>query len=83
MAPHARFRLGSADDLRAEAERLRLDIPCRDDIAVLLEKASFGGRATPNRLAVLPMEGADAEVSGEPSPWTRRRYRRYAAGGGA
>jgi 2,4-dienoyl-CoA reductase-like NADH-dependent reductase (Old Yellow Enzyme family) len=81
MAPHARFQLGSAGDLRAEAERLGLDIPCRDDISILLEKASFGGRAAPNRLAVLPMEGADAEGSGEPSSWTRRRYRRYAAGG--
>jgi 2,4-dienoyl-CoA reductase (NADPH2) len=81
MAPHARFRLRSADDLAAEAGRLGLDIPYREDISILLEKASFGGRATPNRLAVLPMEGADAETAGAPSGWTLRRYRRYAEGG--
>jgi 2,4-dienoyl-CoA reductase-like NADH-dependent reductase (Old Yellow Enzyme family) len=81
MAPHARFKLGSAGDLRAETERLGLDIPSREDLSVLLEPGSFGGHATPNRLAVLPMEGADAEPSGEPSEWTRRRYRSYAAGG--
>lgn len=81
MAPHARFRLRSAGDLAAEAARLGLDIPYREDISVLLEKASFGGRTTPNRLAVLPMEGADAEPAGAPSAWTLRRYRGYAAGG--
>ena len=62
MAPHARFRLGSAGDLRAEAERLGLDIPCRDDIAILLEKASFGGRAT-------------SEPAGRPAHGGRRRGR--------
>jgi 2,4-dienoyl-CoA reductase (NADPH2) len=81
MALHARFRLGSADDLRAESGRLGLDIPYQEDVSVLVERASLGGRPTPNRLAVLPMEGADAEPSGTPSEWTRRRYRRYAAGG--
>ena len=81
MAPHARFRLRTPGDLRDEARRLGLDIPFRDDLSVLLEKSSIGGRAVPNRLAVLPMEGADAERSGAPSEWTRRRYRRYAAGG--
>jgi 2,4-dienoyl-CoA reductase-like NADH-dependent reductase (Old Yellow Enzyme family) len=81
MSEHSRFRLRSADDLRAEARRLGLDIPFRDDISALLEEASIGGAKVPNRLAVLPMEGADAEPSGEPSEWTRRRYRRFASGG--
>jgi 2,4-dienoyl-CoA reductase (NADPH2) len=81
MTPHARFRLASADDLRAEAGRLGLDIPYQEDVSVLLERVSYGGRPVPNRLAVLPMEGADAEPSGAPSEWTRRRYHRYAAGG--
>lgn len=81
MAVHERFRLRSADGLRDEARRLGLDVPCRDDASILLEKASIAGRAVPNRLAVLPMEGADAEPSGAPSDWTRRRYRRWGAGG--
>jgi len=81
VAPHSKFRLRSADDLREEAGRLGLDIPYREDISILLEKTSLGGREVPNRLAVLPMEGADAEHSGAPSGSTLRRYRRYAAGG--
>ncbi|OGD27919.1 MAG: hypothetical protein A2V57_00485 [Candidatus Aminicenantes bacterium RBG_19FT_COMBO_65_30] len=81
MAAHAKFRLRSADDLRAEAGRLGLDIPYNESVSVLLEKAPLAGREIPNRLAVLPMEGADAEAGGAPSEWTRRRYRRYAAGG--
>ena len=81
MATHERFRLRGAGDLRVEAERLGLDIPYQDEISILLDRALFGGREVPNRLAVLPMEGADAEASGAPSDLTRRRYRRAAAGG--
>ena len=81
MAPHSKFRFRSAGGLRDEARRLGLDIPYQDDISALLEKAPFAGRVIPNRLAVLPMEGADAEASGGPSESTRRRYRRYASGG--
>jgi 2,4-dienoyl-CoA reductase-like NADH-dependent reductase (Old Yellow Enzyme family) len=81
MAGHERFRLRGAGDLRAEADRLGLDIPYQDEISILTERTLVGGREVPNRLAVLPMEGADAEASGAPSDWTRRRYRRAAAGG--
>jgi len=81
MAPHAKFRLRTAEELRDEAGRLGLEIPYEEKTSILLEKASFAGRGVPNRLAVLPMEGADAEADGAPSEWTMRRYRRYAAGG--
>jgi len=81
MAPHARFRFRSAEALLAEARRLGLDIPYKEDLSVLSEKAGLAGRELPNRLAVLPMEGADADSVGGPSERTRRRYRRYAAGG--
>jgi 2,4-dienoyl-CoA reductase-like NADH-dependent reductase (Old Yellow Enzyme family) len=81
MAAHATFRLRSGDDLRAEAARLGLDIPWSDDLAVLTGPAGLAGREIPNRLAVLPMEGADAGPDGAPSETTRRRYRRYAEGG--
>ncbi len=81
MAPHARFRFRSAAGLLAEAGRLGLDIPYHEDVSPLLEKATLAGRDVPNRLAVLPMEGADADAAGGPSDLTRRRYRAYAAGG--
>ena len=81
MAAHAKFRLRTAEELRDEAGRLGLEIPYEENISVLLEKAPVAGRSVPNRLAVLPMEGADAEADGAPSEWTFRRYQRYAAGG--
>lgn len=81
MAAHAKFHFRAAEELRAEGGRLGLEIPYEEDISVLLEKTSVAGRELPNRLAVLPMEGADAEADGAPSESTLRRYRRYAAGG--
>ena len=81
MAAHAKFRLRTAEELRDEAGRLGLEIPYEENISGLLEKAPVAGRSIPNRLAVLPMEGADAEADGAPSEWTFRRYRRVAAGG--
>lgn len=81
MAAHAKFRLRTAEELRDEAGRLGLEIPYVEEITVLLEKAPVAGRSVPNRLAVLPMEGADAEADGAPSEWTFRRYQRYAGGG--
>jgi len=81
MAAHAKFRLRTAEELRDKAGRLGLEIPYEENISVLLEKAPVAGRSVPNRLAVLPMEGADAEADGAPSEWTFRRYQRYAAGG--
>lgn len=81
MAVHAKFRLRTAEELHDEAGRLGLEIPYQEKTSVLLEKAPVAGREVPNRLAVLPMEGADAAADGAPSEWTLRRYRRYAAGG--
>ena len=81
MAAHAKFRLRTAEELRDEAGRLGLEIPYEVNASPLLEKTSLAGQSVPNRLAVLPMEGADAETDGAPSEWTFRRYRRYAAGG--
>lgn len=81
MAAHAKFRLRTAEELHDEAGRLGLEIPYQEKTSVLLEKAPVAGREVPNRLAVLPMEGADAAADGSPSEWTLRRYRRYAAGG--
>jgi 2,4-dienoyl-CoA reductase-like NADH-dependent reductase (Old Yellow Enzyme family) len=81
MAAHAKFHYRSAEGLLAEARRLGLDIPYQEDSSILVGRAVFAGREVPNRLAVLPMEGADADETGGPSDLTRRRYRRYAAGG--
>ena len=81
MSEHAKFRFRSADGLRDRARELGMELPFEDDISALLENASIAGRRLPNRLAVLPMEGADADASGAPTDMTLRRYRRFAAGG--
>lgn len=41
----------------------------------------IGGMRLSNRICIHPMEGADSEADGSPSPLTYRRYRRFAKGG--
>jgi len=77
------FHLKKLDDLKAEIARLAFDIPVAADVAILSERVPLGpppGRALPNRFAVLPMEGGDAERDGSPARLTFRRYTRYAEG---
>jgi 2,4-dienoyl-CoA reductase (NADPH2) len=81
MAAHERFAFRDADALLGKIRDLALDIPFDDDPAVLLEPVSVAGGRLPNRLAVLPMESADAAPDGAPTEWTFRRYERFAAGG--
>ncbi|MBN1342663.1 MAG: FAD-dependent oxidoreductase [Phycisphaerae bacterium] len=81
MAEHERFRYESIDDLTADVERLGLDLPVTDDIAVLAQPVPFAGAEAPNRFAVHPMEGCDGMADGAPSELVFRRYRRFGAGG--
>ncbi len=81
MAPHETFAFRSPETLLRKAKDLGLDIPYEEDLTPLFEPLAIGNRKIPNRLAVLPMEGADASPAGAPSEWTTRRYARYAAGG--
>lgn len=81
MAPHARFHYRSPEELRSEARSLGLDLPWSEDgTGVLLEPIAVGGRRVPNRLAVQPMEGADAGPDGGPGELTLRRYERFGEG---
>ncbi len=81
MAAHEKFRLADEEALAAKAAELGVRIPIAPDFGPLLEKAPIAGRVLPHRLAVHPMEGADAEPDGSPGPLTGRRYERFAAGG--
>jgi 2,4-dienoyl-CoA reductase (NADPH2) len=81
MAPHGRFSFRSPGELLEKATSLGLKIPFAEDVSVLLEPATVADRSLPNRLAVLPMESADADLEGAPTDRTYRRYERYAAGG--
>jgi len=75
------FRLKNLDHLRAEIERMELDIPVDENLSLLGEQLDIGGKLMPNRFCVQPMEGCDAHPDGSPGRLTFRRYRRYAQGG--
>ena len=47
------------------------------------QEKRIGNKQFVNRICIHPMEGADAELSGIPSPLTYRRYRRFAESGAA
>ncbi len=80
-AGHERFNFVDANALRAKIRDLGLSIPLDDDVSILLEPVEVSGRQAENRLAIQPMEGRDADVSGSPTDLTERRYQRFAAGG--
>jgi 2,4-dienoyl-CoA reductase (NADPH2) len=80
-ARHARFRYRTAGEVLAHAWSLGLNIPFSEKISVLFQPIRIAGRTVSNRLAVQPMEAADADTSGAPSELTFRRYRRHGAGG--
>ena len=75
------FPYRSGEELLAEAERLGLDLPYRESVDTLLEPIPIGERELPNRLAIHPMEGFDADADGAPGELAFRRYRRFASGG--
>lgn len=78
---HRRFLYRDPEELRRDMETLDLAIAWDDDPSPLLAPIRVGDRTLPNRLAVHPMEGFDAEIDGAPSELAIRRYRRFAAGG--
>ena len=81
MAAHARFRFKDQASLLEKIRSLDLDIPFSQDIDILFRPAKVNGRTLANRVAVLPMEGADAAPDGRPTELTFRRYKRFAQGG--
>ncbi|MFH1766211.1 MAG: hypothetical protein ABIF09_18660 [Gemmatimonadota bacterium] len=80
---HRRFLYRDPEPLLRDMEALGLSLPWHDDPLPLLEPCRVGARELPNRLAVHPMEGFDADPDGGPGEKAFRRYRRYAAGGSA
>ncbi|HOL30410.1 MAG TPA: hypothetical protein PK052_00375 [Anaerohalosphaeraceae bacterium] len=66
-------------------KRLCIDADChidvQNDISILSEPVQAGVLCIPNSFAIHPMEGADGNTDGTPSPLTFRRYQRFAAGG--
>lgn len=62
-------------------EELPSSLPYSDDVSVLGTKIKIGAHVAQNRIVYQPMEGCDGTATGEPGELTKRRYRRFAAGG--
>ena len=76
-----KFDYSSLQELKSDLDQMEFNLPLTEDLEVLNDEIKLDDRIIPNRLAIHPMEGADAEENGTPSDLTKRRYRRFAAGG--
>jgi len=81
MSGHEKFNFKNKEELLAKCLCLGAEIPFSGEIGVLFEPVTVAGKKLPNRLAVHPLEGADAGPGGLPGELTFRRYQRFAAGG--
>ena len=75
------FKYKSVDDLRAENDRLGLDLRLSDDFSVYERPVRIGSLTVGNRWCIHPMEGCDGNPDGTPGELTYRRYVRFGAGG--
>lgn len=80
---HERFRYRTRDELIRKALELGFGLPFSDDLSPLFRPLMLGEITLSNRFVVQPMEGYDSEREGSPSVLSKRRYLRYASGGGS
>ena len=81
MSFRERFSFKDSAELLAKAAALGVVLPFSENIESLFQPLSISGKKIVNRIAVQPMESADAESDGSPGELTFRRYRRFAGGG--
>ena len=82
-------RLTDIGAFREHIAALGVDIPVVADVPtdgalaapMRIEDGSAEPSSSPNRWAILPMEGWDAEPDGSPSDLIRRRWERFGRGG--
>ena len=71
----------SLDAIRSLAREKSPGIGFAEDISILKTPVQAGELTFPNRVAIQPLEAADADAEGAPTEYTRRRYIDYAEGG--
>ncbi|MFP3951795.1 MAG: hypothetical protein ACLFVP_06645 [Candidatus Bathyarchaeia archaeon] len=69
------------DGIRALVEQEEANIGFKEDLSTLWEPLEVGGLTLPNRVAIQPLEAADADGEGSPTSYTLDRYLKYAEGG--
>ena len=75
------FAYKTLNELEINIKKLGLDIPIYPRVEILQQRVHVHNLFLPNRLAIQPMEGFDANSDGSPGKLTYRRYERYAKGG--
>ncbi|MFV0399440.1 MAG: NADH:flavin oxidoreductase [Oscillospiraceae bacterium] len=81
MGQFERFNFKSMEEIKAKIGELGANITLQEDLSPLAQPVQIGPFTAPNAMAVLPMEGCDAERDGSPSELLKRRYHRFASGG--
>ena len=81
FAHYQPFYLEDREALKAEIDRLALDIPLSSKHELLGASLEHFRPPLANRFCAQPIAGLDATPDGAPGPLTLRRYRRLAAGG--
>ncbi|MEC9490606.1 MAG: NADH:flavin oxidoreductase, partial [Halanaerobiales bacterium] len=76
-----KFNYSSLAELQADLSKINFELPLTENTKILNKEIKTNKTIIPNRIAIHPMEGADANDDGTPSELTRRRYKRFANGG--
>lgn len=80
---HEKFHYKTFEDVLKKEQELGVELPFASDTKILSEPLAVSGRLFANRLGSAPMEGADSTLSGSPSEFTLKRYKKVAEGGAA
>jgi len=68
------------DEIKALASRESVDMGFQEDLSPLWDPINTGEHHIPNRVAIQPLEAADASRESSPTNYTLNRYLRYAEG---
>ena len=78
---HQKFCYHGVEEVYKKIQELNIDLPFSTNTDILFQPITLQGRTLPNRFAIQPMEGCDAQPNGAPGELTTRRYRRFAESG--
>ncbi|MEX2089602.1 MAG: NADH:flavin oxidoreductase, partial [Bacteroidota bacterium] len=79
--PEKYFFYKSLNELRADCQRLGVDLTFEENLQAISQPVKVGNRMIGNAIGIHPMEGCDATLDGKPDELTYRRWERFGAGG--